>query len=516
MSQPIPAAEPAPLSGLKLALAAIAISLGFFLVVLDITIANVAVPHIAGALGASPTQGTWIITSYAVAEAICVPLTGWLAKRFGSLRTFTFGLGGFVISSALCGMAPTLGALILFRVLQGICGAPLLPLAQVLLLRIFPKNKAGLAMSISAMTAIMAPLTGPILGGYITDNLSWRWVFYLNIPIAAICMVMANRLLAPFETPRVFQRIDKVGLALLAVWVGALQLMLDMGREHSWFESPLIISFAIIAAVGFAAFLIWELNDDQPIVDLHVLRHRGFWSGTLCISVGYASVMATIVLIPLWSQTVMGYTATWAGMILAPVGLLSMLFAPIAGRLVNKVDPRYTVYWGLMWLAVLTLARAQIYTTNLSPFWIALPQLLQGLSTAFFMVGLTVVALGSVKPNEVASAAGLMAFTRLLSSAALVSLTTTMWDNGMPDARTVMAGTLQGGEALMGQLGAAGFSTMEARIVLERIIDQQGNTVALNHVFTVVGLACVLAAQLTWLLPKRKKPTESLTTADAH
>jgi MFS family permease len=311
-----------------------------FLVVLDTTIANVSVSNIAGALAVSPSQGTWVITSYAVAEAVVVPLTGWLSARFGAVKVFVAGMIGFGLFSFLCGLAPSLTLLVLFRVLQGACGGPLMPLSQTLLLRVFPKKYAAAATGLWAMTTLVAPILGPILGGTLCDNVGWASIFWINVPVAAICSWFAWRLLRKHETPLARSRVDLVGLGLLIVWVGALQVMLDLGKEHDWFASPMIAGLAIVAAIGFVAFLIWELTDANPIVDLRVFRHRGFTASVITLSVAFGAFFGINVLTPLWLQQNMGYTATWAGYVSALLGVTAVLVAPLAAGLSTKVDPR--------------------------------------------------------------------------------------------------------------------------------------------------------------------------------
>ena len=495
---------PPPLTGSRLILAAVVLGLANFMVLLDTTIANVSLSHISGSLGVSATQGTWIITSYAVAEAICVPLTGWLAGRFGTLKTFTWALGGFTLFSTLCGLSPTLGSLIACRVLQGMCGGPLMPLSQTLLLRIFPKAKAGAAMAVAAVTTIVAPITGPILGGMISDNWSWPWIFFINLPVAAVCIVGALRLLPPYETKKISNRIDLVGLALLIVWVGAFQLVLDLGREYDWFGSPIIVSLSIVSGITFLAFLIWELTDDHPIVDLRVLRHRGFTAGAVAISVGFGTIYSSVVLVPLILQSQVGYTATWAGFAMSTMGVFAILLAPIAGRMGNWIDIRWSVCAGLMWLGVVSFLRSH-WSLDLGFWSYAMPQLLQGLGTPFFMIGLMVLALGSVPQNEVASAAGLMAFMRTLGTALATSICTTQWETGTQTARAELAAVVNGGQAFIDRLVMAGFSPQQARGSLAQMVEQQAASISSNGLFVVIGFLCIAAAQLVWLIPKPRK-----------
>ncbi|MFI4982895.1 MAG: DHA2 family efflux MFS transporter permease subunit, partial [Nevskiales bacterium] len=394
-------AEPVPLKGGALVLAGFLLAVGNFMVVLDMTIANVSVPNIAGGLAVSPSQGTWVITSYSVAEAIVVPLTGWLAARFGAVRVFVVGMVGFGIFSALCGLAPSLGFLVLFRVMQGVCGGPIMPMSQTLMMRVFPPQQRGQAMGLWSMTVVVAPIAGPILGGALCDGAGWPWVFYINVPVAAVCGFFAWRMLRSQETPTENRRIDFVGLGLLVLFVGALQIMLDKGKELDWFGSPVIVGLAIVAAVGFASFLIWELTDDMPIVDLRVFRHRGFTGSVITIAITFGAFFSSIVLVPLWLQTNMGYTATWAGYTTAFGGILAVVASPIVPRLMQRFDARALVSFGVAGFGVVALVRTQ-FASN-ADFWtIALTFLAQGIAMPFFFVPTNQIALSSVLPQETA------------------------------------------------------------------------------------------------------------------
>jgi DHA2 family multidrug resistance protein len=347
-----------PLTGGTLALAAAALSFGNFMVVLDTTIANVAMPTISGDLGVSTTEGTWIITAYAVAEAITVPLTGWLARRFGEVRLFTACVIAFVICSILCGLSGSLGLLVLFRIMQGFAGGPLIPLSSTLLMSIFPKEKANIGLAIWGMTTVVAPIFGPILGGYISDNYHWGWIFYINILFGALVggivwLIMRNR-----ETPIEHQRIDVVGLLLLVVFVSAFQTMIDKGRELDWFSSSFIVAMAIIAFIALVSLVIWELTDEEPVLDLSVFRSRNWVVSTVSLGLMFGLFFGNIMLTPLWLQQMMGYTATWAGFATAPMGILAVVTAPIVGKLMAKLDPRLIVTYGMVVLAISFFMRA--------------------------------------------------------------------------------------------------------------------------------------------------------------
>jgi DHA2 family multidrug resistance protein len=505
-ARPAPAGAdtgPPPLTGVKLAVAALVLGLANFLVLLDSTIANVSLAHISGSLGVSTTQGTWIITSYAVSEAICVPLTGWLAARFGTVRTFTWALGGFTLFSTLCGVSPTLATLIACRVAQGICGGPLMPLSQTLLLRIFPRTKAGVAMSVAAMTTIVAPILGPILGGTISDEWSWPWIFFINLPPAAICMFGVLRLLKPYETGRMKRPIDITGLMLLIFWVGAFQLMLDLGRERDWFGSTTIVGLAVASFVGFIAFVIWEMTDENPIVDLRVLRHRGFTAGAIALSVGFGTIYSSVVLVPLFLQSIVGYTSTWSGYAMSTMGLFAILLAPIAGRMGQWVDMRWPVCLGLTWLGIVSFLRSR-WSIDLDFWSYAMPQLLQGLGTPFFMIGLMTLALGAVPRNEVASAAGLMAFMRTLGTALATSVATSVWADGTQVARAQLSGVLNGGPAFLDSLTGGGFTAQQGRAMIEQLVERQSAAISASHLFMVIGVLCIIVAQLAWVIPKAK------------
>lgn len=498
-----PASEPMIAPNRRM-LAGLVLALSNFMVVLDITIANVSIPHIAGNLGISLDQGTWIITSYAVAEAICVPLTGWLAQRFGAVRVFVLSMMGFGVFSVLCGMSLTLGMIVACRIGQGLCGAPLMPMSQTLMLRVFPPEKRGVAMGLWAMTTLLGPAFGPIIGGYISDNWSWHWIFFINIPIAAACTFLAYTLLTPIETKTEKTPIDLVGLGLLIFWIGCLQIMLDIGRDHDWFGDPLIVALAIMAAVGFVVFVIWELTEEHPIVDLRIFRHPGFTWGVLTLALCFGSYFASIVVIPQWLQSTMGYTATDAGLVTAFTALAAITTSQISAKMLGKVDPRLMISLAVAWLGIMSLWRTG-WASN-ADFWtLSLPQIVQGFAMTFFMIPLTAMSLNSVEPHETASAAGLQNFLRTISVAVATSLALTVWGDAQRVAHNELADVLQPDEA-MAKLNAAGMGTEQARQVVGNVVDQEAFMLAVNHTFLVTAIVLFLSAAIIWLAPKPKGP----------
>ena len=420
------------------AVVATALALGTFMQVLDTTIANVSIPTIAGNLGVSADQGTWVITSFAVANGISVPLTGWLMQRFGVVRTFVASVLLFTIASFLCGIAWSLSTLVFFRVLQGLVSGPMVPGSQALLLSIFPPEKKGVALAIWSITTLIAPITGPILGGVISDNYSWPWIFFINVPVGLICAVVCWQGLRNRETPTRQLPIDTIGLSLLVVWVGALQIMLDTGKDQDWFSSPVIMAEAIIATVGFIAFIIWELGEKHPIVDLSLFKSRNFSLGVLAFCVGYAVFFGAVVLQPLWMQTWLGYTATWAGLVAAPSGVVAVILSPLVGKNLDRMDARIFASVAFVAFAVSYFMRAG-YTADAGFGAYVMPLLVQGIGMATFFIAMLSILLDGIEPARIPAASGLSNFLRIIAGAFATSIVTTFWDRHAALHQTRMA-----------------------------------------------------------------------------
>ncbi len=414
--------------GSQLVLITISLSLAIFMNVLDISIANVSIPSIAGDLGVSADQGTWVITSFIVASAIMLPITGWLAKRVGEVKLFVICTFMFTFASWLCGLSTNLPMLVTFRILQGTFAGPMIPLSQSLLLAHYPDDKKGLAMALWSMIAVVAPVFGPILGGWITDYYSWPWIFYINIPVGFTASYMTWRLLKSEETAKSQTPIDIVGLILLILGVGSLQILLDQGYDLDWFNSPIIISLALISFVSISFLIVWELTEENPIIDLSLFKRINFTIGTIAIAFGYTVFFGNIVIFPLWLQTEMGYTPTWAGLATAPIGILAIIFTPFVGRYMNKIDLRIIVSISFFIFALCSFWSSTFYTT-VSFKILIMPRILMGLAIATFFTPLITIVLSGLSADRVATAAGLTNFFRILGGSFGTSLSVSFWQH---------------------------------------------------------------------------------------
>jgi DHA2 family multidrug resistance protein len=359
------------------------------------------------------------------------------------------------------------------------------------------------------MTTLMGPALGPIVGGYISDNWSWHWIFFINLPIAALCVFAAQALLRPVETDTAKIPIDKVGLFLLVFWIGCLQIMLDIGRDHDWFADPMIVALALMAFIGFIIFVIWELTEEHPVVDLRVFRHVGFSSGLFTLSLCFGSYFASIVVIPQWLQMSMGYTATWAGIVTAMTAMAALFTAPIAAKMMTKVDARLLISCAVAWIGIMSLVRAH-WTSGVDFGTMVIPQFVQGFALPF--IPLTTLTLGSVLPSETASAAGLQNFVRTMATAIATSLVLTEWGDSQRVSRSEMASVLQPDQT-QSVLTSMGFSMEQARQTISNLVEQEATVIAVDHVFFISAIILFSAAVIVWIAPK---PRANVDTSAAH
>ncbi|HMM53164.1 MAG TPA: DHA2 family efflux MFS transporter permease subunit [Burkholderiaceae bacterium] len=493
---------PPPLTGGALVLGTFALSLATFMNVLDTSIANVSIPAISGDLGVSVSQGTWVITSFGVANAISVPLSGWLTQRVGTVHLFVASVLLFVLASWLCGLAPSIEWLVAFRVFQGAVAGPMVPLSQTLLLASYPRHRSGTALAMWSMTTLIAPVAGPLLGGWITDNISWPWIFYINIPVGLFAAALTLAIYRHRETPRRKLPVDVVGLSLLVLWVGALQIMLDKGKELDWFASGTIVVLGLVALVGLVVFLVWELTEEHPVIDLSLFRGRNFSAGVAALALAYALFFGNVVILPLWLQQYLGYTATQAGMALAPVGLLAAVFTPIVGRKIGQWDARLLATISFVVFALVLWLRS-LFDTQADFVSIVIPTIVQGVAVAFFFVPLVAIVLSGLPPERIAAASGLSNFFRILAGSFGTSISTTLWDHRASMHHAHLAEAVSrdsiGAADAFARLQGLGLSPAQALEAIEQMAEQQAYTLSANDLFYGSALLFVLLCGFIWI-----------------
>jgi DHA2 family multidrug resistance protein len=404
---------------------AVAVMFATFMEVLDTTVVNVSLPHIAGSLSVSVDEAAWALTSYLVANAVILPMTGWLASRFGRKRILITAVFGFTAASFLCGLAPTLGMLIFFRVLQGATGGALQPLSQAVMLEAFPPRDRGKAMAFWGLGIVVAPMLGPMIGGWLTDNWSWRWVFYINLPVGLASIVMTRLFI--FDPPYIRRRglgIDYWGIGLLAVWVGALQVVLDKGQEEDWFASHWIIALAAVAVAGLAIFVAHEFSARDPVVRLRVFKERTYAAGVFLMTVLGFVLYASLLLLPIFLQTLLGYSALDAGIAMAPRGLGSFLMMPVVGTVLGRFDPRKVLACGLT-IAAWTLYELGRLNLNAGYWDIFWPQFIQGAALAMLFVPLTTATMDRISREEMGNATSMFNLMRNLGGSFGIASATT-------------------------------------------------------------------------------------------
>ncbi len=484
----------------NLALTTVGLSLATFMQVLDTTIANVSLPTIAGNLGVSSNQSTWVITSFAVSMAIALPLTGFLTRRFGEVKLFIWSTLLFALTSFLCGISQSMGMLILFRAIQGAVAGPMYPITQSLLISIYPPAKRGMALALLAMVTVVAPIAGPILGGLITDNYSWPWIFFINVPIGIFASMVVGAQMKGREEKTERPKIDYVGLITLIIGVGALQVVLDKGNDEDWFNSHFIVITSIISAVALAIFLIWELTDKDPIVNLRLFRHRNFSAGTLALVLAYAAFFSIGLMVPLWLQRNLGYTSTWAGYATAPLGVIPVLLTFVVGKYASRIDLRWLASAAFLVMGVTCFMRSDFYL-QIDFYHVAMVQLLQGLGVALFFMPVLSILLSDLQQNEIAAGSGLATFLRTLGGSFAASLTTFMWERRAVTHHAQLAEQITPynptAQAAMQQVGHG--DTTAAAATINQMITQQGYQISFNEVFHVLGWIFLGLILVIWL-----------------
>ncbi len=500
---------------------ATAVMAATFMEILDTSVANVSLPHIAGNLSATTEEATWVLTSYLVSNAIVLPITGWLGTYFGRRRLLTICISIFTAASVLCGMAPTLGFLIVARVLQGIGGGALIPISQAVLVESFPREKLGVAMATFGMGVVVAPILGPTLGGWITDNYTWRWIFYINVPVGIFAVLMVQ---AFVEDPPYLKTarermgsIDFSGFALLAVWLATLQVILDKGQQEDWFASQWMCWFAVISVLCFLGFVVRELRTGHPIVQLQVLKNRNFAAGVIMITTLGAVLYGTTAALPIFLQTMMGYPALESGLALSPRGCGAFVMNFIVGRLVGRVRNRVLVTIGFILLAVSSFWLGHI-NLQISVWNVILPTVLNGMALSFIFTPLTTAALGHLRQEQVGNATGIYNLMRNLGGSVGIALVSTLILRRAQVHQALMVGHLTpydpvymerlaaATQALTPQSGPV-LAQMQAQGLIYGTLQGQASLWAFVENFRLFGILCLCCLPLVLLFKRVKRGT---------
>jgi MFS transporter, DHA2 family, multidrug resistance protein len=500
---------------------AVTVSIGSVLQVIDVSIVNVSLPQMQGNLGATITEIGWVVTGYAIANAIVIPLTAWLGNFFGQKAFYIFSLVAFVAASVFCGFANSLGMLILGRVLQGLFGGSLAPRAQAIMFETFPPEEIGVAQSIFGLGIIVGPTFGPTLGGYLTDTLGWRWVFFINVPIGIIAVLMAMAFLPPSNQEKSSKRsVDWMGILLLAIFLGSFQTILEEGGTEGWFQSNFIFRLTIISVLGVILFIIQELRAKQPAVDIRVLRHPSLAAGSIYAIVLGISLFGTIFVIPMFTQRMLGFTAVKTGELLIPGALASALFMPVVGRLIGKVDTRALIGIGsvIVGFSMYLLSQININTDQYSLFF---PLLIRGAGMGFMFIPLSIATLGAIPKNEIAQASGFFNLTRQVGGSIGVALLATIlekreifhYDRLVENISPYNLSTQQFLNQVQGSFIARGYDPVSAQqagiSVANRLVHTHASILAFEDVYIFVAVLFVCSIPLVFFLGRGNSTSKS-------
>ncbi len=495
------------MSKLSLVVVSIALALCTFMQVLDYSIANVSIPYISGDLGVSDNDGTWVITMFAVGNAICLPLTGWLTRRFGSVRVMVVSATLFTFFSWVCGAAWSFNMLIGARFVQGFVAGPMIPLSQSLMLQTFPENKKNLALAVWSMVAVVGPIAGPILGGWLTYDYVWRWIFYINIPIGIICVIFIWHIMKDHESKIIKEKVDYMGLVFLAIGISALQVLLDKGEQYDWFRNPIIITLAIVSVIFLTLLVVWEKNEPYPIMDLTLFRSRNFVIGTILTSVSYMTLFGAIVTTPLWLQEYMGYTSLWAGLAVSTMGIIPVFLAVVVAKLMGVMRLKILVMICFATYAA-TFFYFSFFTTQVSFGYVAFSRLILGLGLACWIAPLMAISLAGIPSQKLSSATGIFHFFRIFAGGAGTSLFVTLWDRRSIHHHSNLASKVtpfnENTKSFFNQLDQLDITGQSGVAMLNDITDKQAAILGLNDVFWFSAWLFVILFFGIFLLKKRE------------
>jgi MFS transporter, DHA2 family, multidrug resistance protein len=505
-------------------LIALGVMLATFMEVLDTSIANIALPHIAGSLSATAEEATWVLTSYLISNAIVLPTTGWLANQFGRKRVFLSCIAIFTLSSALCGLAWDLPTLIIARILQGLGGGAMVPIAQAIMLESFPRQKRGAAMALFAQGVVVAPILGPTLGGWITDSYSWRWIFYINLPVGIFAWIMGEWLV---EDPPYIQKnknatIDYIGFGLLTVWLATLQILLDKGQEADWFGAEWVRWFTLVSVLAFFGFIWWEFTTDHPLVDLRVFKHRNFAVGLILMTTLGAILYGTTAQLPLFLQTLMGYPALQSGYALSPRGIAAFFTTFCVGRIVGKVRGRWLLCIGFSLLATSSfmLSHVNLQVAQINVIW---PSVVNGIAISFIFVPLTTMTMSQLHQHQLGNATGLYNLTRNLGGSLGIAFVTTALARGAQQHQALLVGNLADGHRAFTEHFASAknvlahqtdpvTATHQAYAAVYSLLDQQAHLLTYVDNFFLFGMMAVCAMPLIFLFKRVTAPVKTVET----
>jgi DHA2 family multidrug resistance protein len=499
----------------------VTVMMAVFMEVLDTSIANIALPHIAGGLSATPEEATWVLTSYLVSNAIVLPMTAWLGNYFGRKRVLMSCIFMFTVASALCGLAWDLPTLVIARILQGLGGGAMVPIAQAIMLESFPPQKRGAAMAVFAQGVVVAPILGPTIGGWITDNYSWRWIFYINLPVGVLAWVLTKWLVEdpPYIKRNLQATIDYVGFGLLAVWLATMQIVLDKGQEADWFGAEWVRWFTAASVISFVCFIWWEFKTDHPLVDLHVFKNRNFTVGLILMTSLAAILYGTTASLPLFLQTLMGYPALQSGYAMSPRGVAAFITTFFVGRLVGKVRMRWMLIFGFLTLAYSSFMLANI-NLQISKTDVILPSVINGIAISFIFVPLTTATMSQLAQAQIGNASGLYNLMRNLGGSIGIAFVTTMLARGAQVHQALMVGhltptdrpfvqSLAGAKNLLSHHTDPVTATQQAYGTVYSQLDQQAHLWAFVDNFFVFGVLALCGIPLVFLFKRvqyAKKP----------